>query len=57
MTRMAPRGLELTDNGYKLVAERAATVRDIFRLSAEGLGVSRILQRLVADPKKYPAFV
>ncbi len=56
MTRMAPRWLELTESGYKLVAERAATVRDIFRLSAEGLGVSRILQHLVADPKKYPAF-
>jgi len=56
MTRMAPRWLELTEKGYGLVPERAATVREIFRLSAEGLGVNRILQHLVAHPEKYPPF-
>lgn len=56
MTRMAPRWLELTEQGYRLVPERAKTVREIFRLSAEGLGVQRILQHLVANPKKHPPF-
>lgn len=56
MTKMAPRWLELTDKGYKLVPDRAATVREIFRLSAEGLGVQRILNYLVANPKKHPPF-
>lgn len=56
MTKMAPRWLELTDAGYKLIPGRAATVREIFRLSAEGLGVNRILQHLVAHPEKYPPF-
>lgn len=56
MTKMAPRWLELTEEGYRLIPERAATVREIFRLSADGLGVNRILQHLVAHPKKYPPF-
>jgi DNA invertase Pin-like site-specific DNA recombinase len=56
MTRMAPRWLELTEKGYRLIPERAATVREIFRLSAEGLGVQRILNHLVANPKKHPPF-
>lgn len=56
MTRMAPRWMELTDGGYRLVPDRAATVREIFRLSAEGLGVQRILNYLVANPKKHPPF-
>lgn len=56
MTRMAPRWLELTETGYKLIPDRAATVREIFRLSAEGMGVQRILNHLVANPKKYPPF-
>jgi hypothetical protein len=56
MTRMAPRWLELTEQGYRLIPDRAATVREIFRLSAEGLGVQRILQHLVAHPKKHPPF-
>src|SRR3954468_13683318 len=56
MTRMAPRWLELTDKGYKFIPERATTVREIFRLSAEGLGVQRILNYLVANPKKHSPF-
>lgn len=56
MTKMAPRWLELTDTGYKLLPDRAATVRDIFRLSAEGMGVLRILKYLVANPRKHPPF-
>lgn len=56
MTKMAPRWLELTDGGYKLVPDRAATVREIFRLSSEGLGVNRILQHLVARPEQFPPF-
>lgn len=56
MTKMAPRWLELTEQGFRPVPERAETVRQIFRLSAEGLGVNRILQHLVANPKKYPPF-
>lgn len=56
MTKMAPRWLELTEEGFRLIPERAATVREIFRLSAEGLGVNRILQHLVAHPENYPPF-
>lgn len=56
MTRMAPRWLDLTEKGYRLVPDRAETVRTIFRLSAEGLGVQRILQYLVAHAKKHPPF-
>jgi DNA invertase Pin-like site-specific DNA recombinase len=56
MTKMAPRWLELTEDGYKLIPDRAATVREIFRLSAEGLGVQRILNYLVANPEKHPPF-
>jgi DNA invertase Pin-like site-specific DNA recombinase len=56
ITRMAPRWLELTDKGYKLIPDPAATVREIFRLSAESLGVQRILTDLVANPKKHPPF-
>ncbi len=40
MTKMAPRWLELTEEGYRLIPERAETVRSIFRMSAEGLGAS-----------------
>jgi DNA invertase Pin-like site-specific DNA recombinase len=56
MTKMAPRWLELTESGYQPVPERAATVREIFRLSIEGLGIQRILNHLVAHPKKHPPF-
>lgn len=56
MTRMCPRWLTLTEKGYELIPERAETVRTIFRLSREGLGVQRILNRLVANPEKYPPF-
>jgi hypothetical protein len=56
MTRMAPRWLELTEQGYRPIPDRAETVRTIFRLSAEGIGVQRILQYLVAHPKKHPPF-
>lgn len=56
MTRMAPRWLELTEKGYRPISDRAATVREIFRLSAEGMGIQRILNHLVANPKKYPPF-
>jgi len=50
------RWLELTEQGFRPVPDRAETVREIFGLSAEGLGVNRILQHLVANPKKYPPF-
>jgi hypothetical protein len=40
--------------GVKLVPERAEAVREIFRLSAEGLGVQRILNFLIAHPEKPP---
>lgn len=56
MTRMCPRWIELTDEGFKLIPEHAATVREIFRLSVEGLGVQRILNYLVAHPEKHPPF-
>src|SRR5262249_1118005 len=56
MTKMTPRWLELTEQGFRLIPQHAETVREIFRLSAEGLGVLRILQHLVAHPKKYPPF-
>ena len=56
MTKMAPRWLELIERGYRLIPERAETVNVIFRLSTEGLGVQRILNQLIANPKKYPPF-
>jgi DNA invertase Pin-like site-specific DNA recombinase len=56
MTRMAPRWLELTEQGYRLIPERAETVRAIFRMSADGLGVQRILNHLVAHPDQHPPF-
>lgn len=56
MTRMCPRWIELTADGFKLIPTHAATVREIFRLSVEGLGVQRILNYLVANPKKHPPF-
>ncbi len=54
MTRMCPRWIELTEDGFHLIPEHAATVREIFRLSVEGLGVQRILNYLVANPEKHP---
>jgi DNA invertase Pin-like site-specific DNA recombinase len=49
--------IELTSDGYRLIPDRAATVRAIFRMAAtEGLGKLRIVQALQADPKRYPAF-
>jgi DNA invertase Pin-like site-specific DNA recombinase len=49
--------LELTPDGYRLVPDRAETVRAIFRMAAtEGLGKLRIAQALCADPKRYPPF-
>ena len=56
MTRMAPRWLELVEKGYRLIPEHAATVKTIFQLSTEGLGIQRILNHLVANPKKFPPF-
>lgn len=56
MTRMAPRWLELTEKGYRLIPDRAETVRTIFQMSADGLGVQRILHHLVAHPEKHPPF-
>ena len=56
MTRMAPRWLELTEKGFRLIPERAKTVRTIFRLSRGGLGVQRILRELLSRPDKYPPF-
>ena len=56
MTKMAPRWLELTEHGFRLLPGRADTVREIFRLSVEGLGVSRILSHLVARPEAHPPF-
>ncbi len=49
--------IELTTDGYRLIPDRAATVRAIFRMAAtEGLGKLRIVQALRADPKRYPPF-
>jgi DNA invertase Pin-like site-specific DNA recombinase len=56
MTRMCPRWLELTEKGYQLIPGRAETVRTIFRLSLEGLGIQRILNHLVSDPVRHPPF-
>ncbi len=56
MTKMCPRWIELTEEGFRLIPAHAASVREIFRLSAEGLGVQRILNYLVANPEKYPPF-
>jgi hypothetical protein len=53
-TRMAPRWLELTENGDRLIPERVETVRTIFRLSREGLGIQRILHHLLSHPEKHP---
>ena len=56
MTGMCPRWIELTERGFRSIPERAKAVREIFRLSAEGLGIQRILRHLVDNPKKYPPF-
>jgi DNA invertase Pin-like site-specific DNA recombinase len=56
MTKMAPRWIELTDEGFRLIPDRAAIVQEIFQLSADGLGIQRILNHLVAHPEKYPPF-
>ncbi|MBX9579323.1 MAG: recombinase family protein [Gemmataceae bacterium] len=56
MTKLAPRWMELTEDGFKLIPRHAATVREIFRLSVEGLGVQRILNYLVAHLEKHPPF-
>jgi DNA invertase Pin-like site-specific DNA recombinase len=56
MTRMAPRWLRLTESGYELIPERAETVRTIFKMSRDGLGVQRILNHLVAHQDKHPPF-
>ena len=56
MTRMCPRWIELAEEGFRLIPEHAATVREIFRLSIEGLGVQRILNCLVANQKTHPPF-
>lgn len=56
MTRMIPRWLELNEGGFRLIPDRADTVRELFRLSAEGLGVQRILNYLVAHPEQHPSF-
>jgi DNA invertase Pin-like site-specific DNA recombinase len=49
--------IEMTPDGYRLIPDRASTVRAIFRMAAtEGLGKLRIVQALQADPKRYPPF-
>ena len=49
--------MELTPGGYRLIPDRAATVRAIFRMATtEGLGKRRIVQTLAADPQRYPPF-
>jgi DNA invertase Pin-like site-specific DNA recombinase len=53
---MGPSWIKLTPDGYRLIPERAATIRAIFKMAVEGLGAQRIVQRLVADPKRYPPF-
>lgn len=56
MTHVCPKWMKLTPQGYCLVDPHARTVKKIFELCIEGLGSSRILERLLAEPEKYPCF-
>jgi DNA invertase Pin-like site-specific DNA recombinase len=56
MGRSIPRWVELVDGKFRLMPERAETVRAIFRMAREGLGYVRIMQELQADPNRYPPF-
>jgi DNA invertase Pin-like site-specific DNA recombinase len=51
-----PHWIELTPDGFRLIPERAATIREIFRMSSEGMGAKRIVKALVDDPVTYPPF-
>lgn len=54
--KLHPAWIEWTPEGYRLIPERAAIVRAIFRMAIDGLGVRRIVNTLASDPKKYPPF-
>jgi DNA invertase Pin-like site-specific DNA recombinase len=56
MTSVVPGWLTVTDGKFAVVEENAWSVRSIFRLAAEGLGLSRILRTLNDDPAAYPPF-
>lgn len=56
LTAMTPGWLELAPEGYRLVPERAAAVRAIFRMATDGLGSLRIVRELAAHPERYPPF-
>jgi DNA invertase Pin-like site-specific DNA recombinase len=51
-----PAWIELTPDGYRLIPERAAIVRQIFAFLQSGLGFERIASILQSDPVKYPCF-
>lgn len=54
--RKCPAWVEPAGDGFRLVPGRAATVRAIFRLAAEGMGAGRITAWLRARPGEHPPF-
>jgi hypothetical protein len=55
-TAMTPAWIELTPEGYRLLPDRAKTVRAICQMARDGLGIPRILQTLVDSPERFPPF-
>lgn len=49
VTRYAPAWVEPTDDGFRLVPDRAAAVGQVFRLAAAGYGLGGIVKRLNGD--------
>lgn len=56
ISRNCPRWLELTENGYVIIPERAATVVKIFELCRDGLGIQRIRNYLIANQEVHKPF-
>jgi DNA invertase Pin-like site-specific DNA recombinase len=60
LTRMTPAWIEVVEEDgklkYRLIPDRARTVRHIVLWSIEGLGVQKILKRLNDEPGEYPCF-
>jgi DNA invertase Pin-like site-specific DNA recombinase len=52
--RHRPAWLRHTPTGYELIPEHASTVRHIFALARQGLGVNAIVAELRADPRYRP---
>lgn len=56
MSSMIPGWLELIDGEFQIIGHKAAIVREIFKMTIDGIGKHTISRLLNKDKEKYPPF-